>query len=125
MKFLEKKWKNKSYCFYFEKTKKALWIHYEGQTYLWEKPAPKVEKARDSKKQDLIQAHLPGRIQKIFVKKSQSVKKGELLLTLSAMKIEYSFKAEGEAQVEEIFCSEGQSVHLKQNLIKIKYKDLC
>ena len=126
MIFLEKTWKQKNYRFYVIKTQNSLWIHYQGQTYLWQKPLPKKQGSKDSSlvlKQNLITAHLPGRIQKVFVKKSQAVKKGDLLLTLSAMKIEYSFKAEGEGQVEEVFCAEGQSVTLNQNLIQIRYKD--
>ena len=135
MKFLEKNWKGKNYRFYVLKDQNSLWIHYKGQTYLWKKPVPKKtsETAREKScsqgldssglKQNLIKAHLPGRIQKVFVKKSQELKKGETLLTLSAMKIEYSIKAEGAGQVKEIFCAEGQSVALDQKLVHIEYKD--
>ena len=130
MRFLEKNWKGKSYRFYVLKDQNSLWIHYKGQTYLWQKPVPKKTSETAGKKpqsqslkQNLIKAHLPGRIQKVFVKKSQELKKGETLLTLSAMKIEYSIKAEGAGQVKEIFCAEGQSVALDQNLVHIEYKD--
>ncbi|MCY4321202.1 MAG: acetyl-CoA carboxylase biotin carboxyl carrier protein subunit [Bdellovibrionaceae bacterium] len=123
MKFIDKIWKNKNYRFFVQKDKDSLWIHYEGETYLWkeEKASIKKIKTDQSVKQSLIKANLPGRIQKVFVKKLESVKKGQNLLTLSAMKIEYSFKAEGEGKVEEIFFKEGDTVNKDQNLIKIKY----
>ena len=123
MKFIERFWKDKSYRLFVQKDKDSLWFHYQGRTWLWkeEKTVSKKTKAEEAQKQGLIKANLPGRIQKVFVKKSESVKKGQNLLTLSAMKIEYSFKAEGEGKVEELFCKEGDTVNRGQNLIKINY----
>lgn len=124
MLFLERDWKEREFRFFVLKTKEGLWIHYEGQSWFWrQKQELSPSKKHAKKKKELIQAHLPGRIQKIFVQERESVKKGQNLLTLSAMKIEYSFKAEGEGAVEVIFCKEGESVPLNQNLIKIKYKE--
>ena len=122
MKFLEKNWKDKEFSFFILKTKKGLWIHYEGQSWFW-KYQQSISKKIKKKKKDLIEAHLPGRIQKIFVKEKEQVKKGQNLLTLSAMKIEYSFKAEGEGIVQTLFCKPGDNVSLNESLIKIKYKE--
>jgi len=123
MLFLEKHWKEKELRFFVLKTKEGLWIHYKGLSWFWKyqkelSPAKKPSK----KKKELIQAHLPGRIQKIFVKEGERVEKGKNLLSLSAMKIEYSFQAEGEGVIEVLFCDEGEAVSLKQNLLKFKYK---
>ncbi|MDE0092043.1 MAG: biotin/lipoyl-binding protein, partial [Oligoflexia bacterium] len=97
MKFIEKLWRDKYYRLLVQKDKDSLWLHYKGRAWLWkeEKVVSKETKAEEIQKQGLIKANLPGRIQKIFVKKSDKVKKGQNLLTLSAMKIEYSFKAGG------------------------------
>ena len=122
MKFLEKLWKEKYYRLFVEKDKDSLWIHYQGRTWFWKNKKEKSVKAKSpQQKKELIQANLPGRIQKVFVQRSDKVKKGQNLLILSAMKIEYSFKAEGEAEVEELFCKEGQTVELDQKLIKLRY----
>ena len=123
MKFIEKFWKDKNYRLFAQKAGDSLWFHYQGRTWIWKKDKTKAQRAKkeDNQKQDLIKANLPGRIQKIFVKKSEPVKKGQNLLTLSAMKIEYSFKAEGEGKVEDIFCKQGDTVNRDQDLIKIKY----
>ena len=123
MKFVEKFWKDNTYRLFVKKDKDSLWFHYQGKTWFWkeEKTVSKQTKTEKAHKEGLIKANLPGRIQKVFVRKSDLVKKGQNLLTLSAMKIEYSFKAEGEGKVEELFCSEGETVNREQSLIKIRY----
>lgn len=123
MKFLERDWKEKSYRFYVQKDKQALWIHYKGQIWLWKKQRTSQRKAKSKPKNpELIVSPLPGKIQKIFVKKNDTVKTGDELLLLSAMKIEYRFKAEAEGRIEDIYCSSGQIVEANKELIKIKYK---
>lgn len=122
MKFLDKNWKGKNYKFYVQRDKDSLWIHFQGQTWLWRKKRPQVaEQTEVLKKEGLIRSHLPGRVQKIFVKKGDKVSKGQNLLILSAMKIEYNFKAEGEGQVEDLNCQLGDIVGANQKLIQIKY----
>ena len=120
MKFLDKEWKGKNYRFYVQRDKNSLWVHFQGQTWIWESKKLPRKKAKE-KSQGLIISAIPGRIHKIFVKKNDKVKKGESLLILSAMKIEYNFKAEEEGQVEELFCEQGQTVDSGKELIKIKY----
>lgn len=123
MLFLEKHWKEKEFRLFVLKTKEGLWIHYKGLSWFWKYQTElRSAKKPSKKKKELIQAHLPGRIQKIFVTKGEWVKKGQNLLSLSAMKIEYSFQAEGEGVIESLFCDEGEAVSLKQSLLKIKYK---
>ena len=123
MLFLEKNWKDREFRFFVLKTKEGLWIHYEGETWFWkQKKKLSSSKKTATQKKKFIQSHLPGRIKKIFVKEGEKVKKGQNLLSLSAMKIEYSFKSEGEGRVELIFCKEEESVSLNQNLIKMNYK---
>ena len=121
MKFIEKFWKNESYRLFAQRDKDTLWLHYQGRTWLWKEKKAVSKKINMEEKQGLIKANLPGKIQKIFVKKSEVVRKRQNLLTLSAMKIEYSFKAEGRGKVEELFCEEGDAVNRGQDLIKIKY----
>ena len=122
MNFFDREWKGKNYRFYAQKDRHFLWIHFQGRTWLWnsKKTAPKKEKTR-LKKQSLIKSALPGQIQKINVKKNERIKKGQSLLIMSAMKIEYDFKAEGSGQVEEVFCTPHQVVPVGQKLMKIKY----
>ena len=124
MKFLERKWKEKNYRLYVRRDKDSLWVHFQGRTWLWKskKPLQKNQK-KIKKKKELIITELPGKIQRLCVKKGDQVKKGQNFLILSSMKIEYTFRAEGEAHVEEIFCEKGQTVNSGEKLIKVKYID--
>ena len=122
MKFLERQWKGKNYKLYVQRDHNSLWIHFQGKTILWEKKKDlqKIKKQKE-KSSGRILASIPGRIQKLFVKKGDKVKKGQNLLSLSAMKIEYGFKAEGDGLVTDIFCKEGESVEAGKELVKIKH----
>ena len=124
MRFLERKWEGKSYRLYVKRDKDSLWVHFQGQTWLWQSKKP-LQKNREKikKKQELIIAALPGKIQRVYVKKGDQVKEGQDLVILSSMKIEYTFRAEGEARVEEVFCEKGQTVNSGEKLIKVKYTD--
>ena len=122
MKFLDKEWKRKNYKLYAQRDKNTLWIHFQGQTWAWKNQQSSEKKGKkDFRSKGLIVSALPGRIQKIFVKKADKVKRGQNLLILSAMKIEYSFKAEGEGLVEKVFCELDQTVESGQKLMKITY----
>lgn len=122
MQFLEKKWQGKTYRFHVKRDRDSLWIHFKGQTWLWknEKDITDIQKPTQQK-QELITSGLPGKIQKVFVKPSDVVIRGQNLLILSSMKIEYIFKADGNAQVKEVFCEAGQIVSEGALLIKLKF----
>ena len=88
-----------------------------------EKEKGKKESSLSLKKPKVgfIKASLPGKIQKIFVKKTSPVQKGQDLLLLSSMKIEHHFMAEAKGYVENVFCKEGDIVKEGEILIEIKY----
>ncbi|MCY4512826.1 MAG: acetyl-CoA carboxylase biotin carboxyl carrier protein subunit [Bdellovibrionales bacterium] len=123
MKFLRIEWKNQIYNLWAEKDGEKLWIHYEGSTWKWIPPA-KVQVGSDSSasnRKEIISAPMPGRIVDIPFQKGSKVKKGEVLLVLSAMKMEYTFKAEAEGVIEDILCQSGDQVEADQVLIRMKY----
>ncbi|MGI9549061.1 MAG: acetyl-CoA carboxylase biotin carboxyl carrier protein subunit [Bdellovibrionales bacterium] len=124
MKFLEIKWQDKIYKFWAQKDGKNLWIHYKGHTWLWnEKNTSLKSHALKEEKplNGLILSSMPGRIDKIFYKKGDKVQKDQVLLVMSAMKIEYSFTAEASGKVEEVYCNKGDTVEVQQKLMKVKY----
>jgi biotin carboxyl carrier protein len=53
---------------------------------------------------------MPGKILKVMVKVGQSVKAGEGLLVMEAMKMEHTIKANADGVVEEIHCEAGKLV---------------
>ena len=59
---------------------------------------------------------MPGRVVKVFVKPGQHVKKGENLISVESMKMEYFMKAERDGVIDKIKTNEGDSVSMKQEL---------
>ena len=66
-----------------------------------------------------IKALMPGRIVRVSVKKGQTVRKGEGLLVLEAMKMENEIQAAVDGTVDEIFVTAGQTVEGGAELIHI------
>ena len=123
MKFLRIEWNGKIYNLWAEREGKKLWIHYQGSTWQWI-PAKRIRMSSIQSSQNgknAISAPMPGRILKLPFKTGAKVKKGDVLLVLSAMKMEYNFKAEAEGFIEEVFCQSGDQVDADQVLIRVKY----
>jgi len=70
--------------------------------------------------QTSVVSPMPGRIVKCFVQPGETVKKGQTLVSVESMKMEYFVKATGEGVVDKISCKEGDAVQLKQKLISLK-----
>jgi len=77
------------------------------------KIAGKVEPISTPNRQviaSIIKAPLPGNIMKILVTSGQSVKRGDVLLTMESMKMENNILAENDGIVKNIYVQAGQSV---------------
>jgi biotin carboxyl carrier protein len=72
------------------------------------------------KSADKILAPMPGKITKVFAEPGQSVQKGEALLVMEAMKMEYTLKSDLNTTVETVQAKVGDQVTLGQLLIKLK-----
>lgn len=99
-----------------------LWIHLNGKTFVYESEA---EKKREKKKHsaghagDLL-APMPGKVTKVLGQVGEQVQKGEPILVMEAMKMEYTLKAEGPGFIEAVHCKVGDQVTLGKVLVKIK-----
>ena len=67
-----------------------------------------------------LQAPMPGKIIKVLVQEKQSVKKGEVLLIMEAMKMEHKITAPKEGQLNKIFYKEGDRVSQGEDLISME-----
>ncbi len=74
---------------------------------------------RDFSKKD-IQAPLSGTVSKVFIKKSDDIKKGDKIILLSAMKMENEIVSESEGNAKEVLVKEGQNVKEGDVLIIIE-----
>ncbi len=65
-----------------------------------------------------LKAPMPGMVLKILVNEGDTIKKGDSLLVLEAMKMENNIKAVGDAVVSQILVKAGDKVEKNQVLIK-------
>ena len=99
-----------------------LWIHLNGKTFLYESPSTPKQKRRGqaTDKAGDLAAPMPGKITKVLGKKGQEVFKGDPILVMEAMKMEYTLKAEGPGLIEAIECKVGDQVTLGKVLVRLK-----
>lgn len=102
---------------------RQLWFKLKGEVYaiqLNELNENKFTKSKSSGKSvDKIAAPMPGKITKLFVSGGQNVNKGDALLVMEAMKMEYTLKADINAKVEKLSVQVGDQVVLSQLLIQL------
>lgn len=68
---------------------------------------------------EYILAPLPGKIIDVMVKPGDSVKKGDVLLTIEAMKMKNEIFAGFEAKVAEVYVKPGDKVETNKKLLKL------
>ncbi len=107
-----------------EVIEKKLWFKINSQVFAYDlvdlSDKGYSKKKSATKAPDKITAPMPGKITKIFVAENQHVNKGEALLVMEAMKMEYTLKADAEAKLEKLYTEVGQQVSLGQLLIQLK-----
>lgn len=89
--------------------------------------APKVEapKVKAKEKEAVaagagehsIDAPMPGKIVKVVVEEGQSVKAGDVLLVLEAMKMQNEITADADGTVKVVNVEAGQNVKVKESLV--------
>lgn len=99
-----------------------LWVHVNGKTFVVDPTAGKKNSGRknNSGNSDTVKAPMPGKITKIFVKVGDMTSKGQALIVMEAMKMEYTLKAEIDGKIQQIEVQVGDQVSLGKNLIKIE-----
>lgn len=125
MTFVEIEWLGKTVRIPAQKINGQTWYHIDGQTYCYE-PLGQRRKQGSSEENaspGVCLAPMPGKIIKLAAKKNQQVKKGDLLVAMEAMKMEYSLESDIDGVVTEVNCSEGDQVQLQQTLIIVKAEE--
>lgn len=98
----------------------SLWFHVDGKTYAVETNTRRSATQSKAAGDGTVTAPMPGKILKLACQVGQQVKKGQLLVAMEAMKMEYSFNADFDGQVESIGCKEGEQVSVSQMLVKVR-----
>lgn len=101
-----------------------LWVHLNGRTFPYESESQQKQKrtkATGGKAGDVV-APMPGKVTKVLAKAGDDLQKGDAVLVMEAMKMEYTLKAEGPGRVESVDCAVGDQVTLGKVLVKISPK---
>jgi biotin carboxyl carrier protein len=69
---------------------------------------------------DKITAAMPGKVTKIFVSEGQNINRGDVLIIMEAMKMEYSLKSDMNGVVKNLAVKLNDQVSLGQVLIKLE-----
>lgn len=104
-----------------QKISGVLWYHLDGQTYQYTPASQRGSGASGQGAGDPSQilAPMPGKVIKVLAQPGDSVKEGQTLVVMEAMKMEYNLKAAQDAKVKSIKCSENQTVGLGDMLVEL------
>jgi biotin carboxyl carrier protein len=96
-----------------------LWVHFKGKTFVVDMAAGKkgTQRGGPSASSDVVKAPMPGKLTKILIKVGDLVAKGQTVLVMEAMKMEYTLKAEISGKVKSIEAQVGDQVQLGKKLV--------
>jgi acetyl/propionyl-CoA carboxylase alpha subunit len=102
-----------------------LWIHLFGKTMAVDEDSRKSARKKGSSAAQSVHllAPMPGKVTKLFKKSGELVKKGDAVLVMEAMKMEYTLKAQAEAHIAQIHCQIGDQVVLGKMLVEFKLEE--
>lgn len=90
-----------------------------GHRTIYAKKKSKAQSSQDEGRNDLV-SPMPGFIRKVLVSEGQSVKKGDRLAVLEAMKMEHALTAPFNGIVKQVFFKEGDRVGQDEIIVKLE-----
>ncbi|MDZ4676012.1 MAG: acetyl-CoA carboxylase biotin carboxyl carrier protein subunit [Oligoflexia bacterium] len=108
---------------FIKKIGSTLWMHFEGRTFTVDMNTS--SSARRSKQthgvtDGFLRSPMPGKVLKLNFKPGQSVKSGETVCVLEAMKMEYALKASFDGKIKNIFKNAGEQVLLDDKIVELE-----
>lgn len=103
-----------------QRVKGQLWVHFDGQTFVQanENETQRRKKSGAGGNASEVAAPMPGKVTKVLKNVGDPVKKGDAVLVMEAMKMEYTLKADAEGQVKTVQCKVGEQVTLGKVLMQ-------
>jgi biotin carboxyl carrier protein len=95
------------------------WVFLNGRTYVFDirRDGPMRKRAAHD---DTLSSPMPATVIKLQVAAGDTVRAGQVLLVLEAMKMELPVRATGDARVKAVLCREGELVQPGQTLIDLE-----
>lgn len=78
-----------------------------------------IQKVKGKQKSEILRAPMPGKIIEIYCEPEESVKKGDSLLVLEAMKMQNEILSDHHGSVKKVLVKEGDVVNKDDELIEI------
>lgn len=106
-----------------QRSKGVLWVHFRGRTLAIGEDEARGRKARGSAGSShpgKIMAPMPGKVTKVAVSQGALVARGEPLVILEAMKMEYTLTADIDGRAAAVRCRAGDQVTLGQVLVQLE-----
>ncbi len=121
MNWVTVEFQNKKYRIPAVKYQGKLWFHWQGETHVLDmSPAGRRVGSDKSKTHPgVILAPMPGKVTRVSVQKHDKVKKGQALVVMEAMKMEYTLEADRDGFVQEVNVRLGQQVGLGAVLVRV------
>jgi len=94
-------------------------IYIEGERYEFKELRDIEEKEASEIQENIIKAPMPGLIIKIGAEKGKSVKKGDILVILEAMKMQHELRSKSDMVIKDIFVKEGEQVDAFATLVEL------
>jgi biotin carboxyl carrier protein len=102
------------------------WVTVNGQTFLLTKSSNGSSYSKGKHRSteydhtSELAAPMPGQVRSVNVKESEAVTKGQTLLVLEAMKMEFRIQAPRDGKVKALHVKQGQTVEREQVLIELE-----
>jgi biotin carboxyl carrier protein len=109
---------------YAQKLRGEVWLHFNGRTFIYEDESQSQAKKKGAKAAhagDLL-APMPGKVTKLLKNAGEDVKKGDVVIVMEAMKMEYTLKSDGDGKITAINCQVNEQVSLGKVLAHITPK---
>ena len=97
----------------------TVWVFHDGVVYEIADPSPSRARARTGAGGGSLTAPMPATVVDVKVKVGDSVKRGDIVIVLEAMKMELPVRALGDGQVKAVHCRPGELVQPDTVLIEI------
>lgn len=122
MKWIEVEHLGKKHRVPAVKSKGRLWFHWQGETFVVDAGGTGPKRSGGDKaslKPGQINAPMPGKVTKLWVKEGDAVQKGQPLVVMEAMKMEYTLEADRDGKVEKVSVTQDSQVSLGQTLVQV------
>ena len=120
MNYVNVEWQGRTFRVPATKYQGRLWFHWQGETFVVDVAVGRKAGGAQAKTQPgVISAPMPGKVTQVRAQIGDAVKKGQALVVMEAMKMEYTLEADRDGHVTELNAKTGEQVALGVVLARI------